>query len=530
MFLVRKISFYPPIAHIASWWVALIVLLMVPATSQALELGSPFQSHMVLQRDMAVTIWGKAQPGEAVQVTFQNHQAMTNADESGYWQVKLPPLNANAQGQSLTVAADQTESQTVLEDVLVGDVWLCGGQSNMEWSVNKSNGAKTEIAAADHPLIRLAQIPRTKSNSPQPQVEMTWSVCSPQTISSFSAVGYYFGRALQKKLDVPMGLISANWGGTPAESWLPADRLKDHPELQPTLDRWKRMIEAYPHNLAEYKKKLQAWKSQPKDQRGTSPRAPQGPEHARRPGALYNAMIHPLIPMAIKGAIWYQGESNASRAKQYATLLPRLIESWRDAFEQPQMPFGIVSLANFREPAQNPGDDNAWAELRWAQYLTAANDPHTGLAITIDIGEAKTVHPGNKQDVGRRLARWALSNVYDREVYSREVPASGPVLASMKIEGDKVRLRFKHAQGGLVAKNNDKPGRFQIQDHDGQWHWAMAEIQDETVIVRSPKANQPKAVRYAWESNPPATLYNKSGLPMVPFRTDDEPWSTADRY
>jgi len=513
-----------------------LVAVLQAAPAFAVSLASPFGSHMVLQRGMPVPVWGSAEPGETVTVTFGDQSVQVKAQMDGSWRIALRELTANATGQELTVTGDQSDQPVVLSDVLVGEVWLCGGQSNMQWTVRQSGNPAEEAANATFPLIRLGQVQRAFSGEPQESVNMSWAVCSPQTVSNFSAVGYYFGRELHQQFQqhadgkqnggvVPIGLISSNWGGTNAETWTPADRLDDDPKLQPILDRWENAKANYPRQLEEHAKAVKEWEQKPEDERGRKPRGPGNPNRQNFASTLYNAMIHPVAPYAIRGAIWYQGESNASRAEQYKTLLPVMIDAWRVAFERPNMPFGIVSLANFRQPAKEPGLDDNWAELRWAQFLTANNDPHTGLALAIDIGAANDIHPKNKQDVGKRLAMWALGGVY-----GQEVETSGPVFNNMTARGREAVLSFAHADGGLVVAQGHEPGRFQARDAEGKWHWADAVIDGSRVVLTAEGVEKITAVRYAWEMNPPATLYNQFGLPMVPFKTDDQPWGSAGRY
>jgi len=554
---------------------SLLLVLVAAGPALALELASPFGDHMVLQRGMAVPVWGTAEAGEKITVAFADQSVSTTAKDDGTWRVSLEQLTANATPRELTVTGSQSDQPLVLQDVLVGEVWLCGGQSNMQWTVSRSANPEIEAANADHPLIRLGQVKRSRAAEPQDTVNMSWAVCSPETASNFSAVGYYFGRELhqqfQQKADgkqnggvIPIGLISSNWGGTKAEVWTPLDRFKGVPEIEKLLTDYESYKAAYPDKVEQHKQQLAEWEKKPEEDRGRKPRGPRPIDHQGFPATLYNAMIHPVAPYAIRGTIWYQGESNAGRAEQYKTLLPVMIDAWRDAFERPKMPFGIVQLANFRQPLDEPGKDDNWAALRWAQYLTAKNDPNAGLAVAIDIGEAKDIHPKNKQDVGKRLAAWALGDVYER-VYPaemkvektaegkiqvtaehgirfviepdaaaeqgqtlpeimRSLAVSGPVYRSMEVCcGNVVRLKFDHAWGGLVVTPGEAAGRFQLQDVTGKWYWADASVEDDTVVLRAEGSGLPVAVRYAWEMNPPATIYNRLGLPMVPFTTES-PW------
>jgi sialate O-acetylesterase len=373
----------------------------------------------------------------------------------------------------------------VVRDVVVGDVWVCSGQSNMEWPVRLAAHPEDEIAAADHPRLRLFTVKRRMADQAADDVTGSWARCAPGPVAGFSAVGYYFGRELLAKLDVPIGLVHASWGGTPAESWMRPAALEADEGFRPILER-----------------------AIPKD----SP---------VRPCVLFQGMIAPILPATLRGVIWYQGESNASRAVQYRTLFPALIRDWRDAFGAPELPFLFVQLANFGKPEPGPGESD-WAELREAQAGALAL-PATGMAVAIDVGEADDIHPKNKQEVGRRLALAAL-----RVAHGRDQASSGPVFDSMTIEGARVRLRFRNAGGGLVARGETLDG-FTLAGEDRRFVRAEARIDGDTVIVESPQVPKPAAARYAWARNPAATLAGGDGLPAAPFRTDDWPVSTAGR-
>jgi sialate O-acetylesterase len=445
------------------------------------KLPAVLSDHMVLQQGIAAPVWGTAEPGEKVTVSFAGQTEAATADSAGKWSIKLAALPASATPSELTVKGNNT---ITLRDILVGEVWVCSGQSNMGFNTGSAINATKEIAEADYPEIRLFLVPPTAKDQPQADTRASWAACSAQTVGNFTAVGYFFGRDLFKSLGVPIGLIQSAWGGTVAEAWASPDALKSDPDFAPILDR--------------------------------APKAKAGdPNVASR---LYNGMITPLVPFAIKGAIWYQGESNAARAYQYRKLLPAMIKSWRDAWGEGDFDFLIVSLANFDKPPAEPGDSD-WAELREAQTMTAAM-PHNGQALAIDLADAdnpSNIHPRNKQDVGLRLSLIAEANVYGKH----DVVYSGPEYDSMKEENGKVRLTFKQSNGGLVAKGGEPLKGFQVAGEDKKWHWADAAIDGESVIVSSAEVPHPVAVRYAWARNPVANLYNKAGLPAVPFRTDD---------
>ena len=505
-----------------------LCLWMACATSVRadVKLSPLFSDHMVLQQGIEAPIWGTADAGETVTVAVGAQKVTATSDASGKWTAKIAPLQPGEPLQ-ITVAG---KNQIVLKDVLVGEVWVCSGQSNMEWSVNNSGNPEQERAAANYPAIRMFTVTKAVTGKPAQSMQGSWAVCSPQTVGNFSAVGYYFGRELHKSLNVPVGLIHTSWGGTPAESWTDRASLEAETDFRPILDRWNGQFERYQQQLKQLPAELEKWAADAEraeaEGRPVPPlNLPQDPRTSPwRPASLYNAMITPLLPYGIKGAIWYQGESNAGRAYQYRKLLPAMIRSWRKAWGQGDFPFYIVSLANFTAVKDEPGDSD-WAELREAQTLTATNVPNSGQAITIDIGEANDIHPKNKQDVGRRLALVALA-----KTYQKNVPFSGPVFESMSFaQGqDGVLLKFNHADGGLAARGGELKG-FAVAGEDRKWHWADAKVLGpDSVILRSDKVSKPIAVRYGWANNPTCNLYNQAGLPAVPFRTDDWKGVTAD--
>ncbi|KPK45084.1 MAG: hypothetical protein AMJ65_01115, partial [Phycisphaerae bacterium SG8_4] len=382
-------------------------------------------------------------------------------------------------------------------------------------------------AAAKYPNIRLFTVTRTVAHKPLDDCEGSWAPCSPETVPDFSAVAYYFGRELHKRLDVPVGLIHTSWGGTPAESWTRIEVLEAGADFQPILTRQAEIIANYPQAYKEYEQKLQEWQKAAEEAKAEGnkpprrPGAPRGPDHPHTPAGLYNGMIAPLIPYGIQGAIWYQGESNAGRAYQYQRLFPAMIMNWREDWGQGNFPFLFVQLANFMETKDEPGD-SSWAELREAQTMTLSL-PNTGMATIIDIGEAKDIHPKNKQDVGKRLAFWALAQTYEKDIVY-----SGPLYKSMKAEGGKIRLSFDHVGGGLVAAGGEQLKGFAVAGADRKFVWADAKIDGDTVVVSSDDVAEPVAVRYAWADNPVCNLYNKENLPASPFRTDNWPGLTVD--
>ncbi|MBI5708507.1 MAG: 9-O-acetylesterase [Armatimonadetes bacterium] len=638
---------------------SILVLALAPASAQSpLPFLNPiFSDHMVLQRGMPNTFWGWAKPGSKVSITIAGKNASGTTGADGKWVVKVTPPPVGGPYKVAVVG----EQKVVLDDVLVGDVWICSGQSNMEQGIAACLNPKNEIAAANYPKIRLAMVPKVTAFDPQPTVPTGWSVCSPETIDKggwggFSGVAYFFGRELHKRLDVPIGLVEDCWGGTIIEAWASrasVTKQGDFGALLDQIDRQKanmgepfeKQVEAW-NAKAEGASKVaagwekpefdaQGWKSIDRPKRfedmgleafdgfgfyraeidvpagasgtatlslgaiddadvtyvngvrvgsmsvwdaarrytvpagtlkpgknviavrvldtggaggftsavadmgitfsdGTKAPLSQGkwrfqagaamsalPPYPQQvsgnpnvPTVLYNAMIHPIVPLAIKGAIWYQGESNAGRAYQYRELMPMLINDWRRLFGQPNLPFFIVQLANFTARLPDPGESD-WAELREAQFMATQKLKNVGIGTAIDIGEANDIHPRNKQDVGYRLALSAL-----KVAYRQNVSYSGPTYKSMKVEGNTIRLKFNHTDGGLKGLAYWLKG-FSIAGKDRKFVWADARIDGDTVVVSSPQIREPVAVRYAWATNPEVSLYNGAGLPAFPFRTDD---------
>ena len=650
--------------------VLLLLLVFAGAVRGEVRLPAIFSDNLVLQQGTKVRIWGSARAGERVTVTFQNKSAEAVADSQGHWQVFIGPLNSGG-------PAELRVNTLVIKNVLVGEVWLCSGQSNMEWPLANTIGATETLAQANYPEIRMFRVEHHTSAEPLTDLEGHWVVTTPDEAAHFTAVGYFFGRELYQRLKVPVGLINSSWGGTPAEAWTSHEALVSSPELKPILDRYESSLnmlpqakEAYAQALAQWEEKNlyidagnkgealgyadpatstadwskmdlpqqfetagllidgavwfrrvlelpAAWAGKdlvlnlpPIDDEDVTyfngkkvgsigrdtpnsysvPRKyvvpaalvhggrnviavrvfdsageggfsrggamsigpnegdvislrgawdykvelalePKHPDWGSRPEAvgvsnqnnpsvLYNAMIAPLVPFAIRGAIWYQGESNAGRAYQYRTLFPIMIRDWRSAWGH-EFPFYFVQLANWHANKAEP-DESDWAELREAQTMTL-REPQTGMAVTIDIGDENDIHPRNKLDVGRRLAAWALAGTYGQ----KDIP-SGPLFDRFTIEGDKIRIRFKHG-AGLKTRDGGVVKGFAIAGEDRRFVWADARIDGDAVVVSSPKVTKPVAVRYGWADNPIVNLYNKAGFPASPFRTDDWPGITTAR-
>jgi sialate O-acetylesterase len=475
---------------------------------------------MVLQRGRPIAIWGTASPGEMVNVWLPGEHAFCQADAQGRWSVEVGPFEA---GGPFDIEIGGRE-RVALRDVLVGEVWLCSGQSNMEWPVHRSSDPDAEIAAANYPRIRLFVVPHAVSGEPKSDGGGEWVACTPETVADFSAVAYSFGRDVLDSLDVPVGLVQSARSGTPAEAWTSAAALEGRPEFAPILERWAKAIAEYPEAMKRHEEEVALWKeaaAQARAEGKPEPRAPStpyGPDHPHRPSGLWNAMVAPLVPFAIRGVLWYQGESNASRAEQYRSLFPTLIRAWRAAWKDEALPFLFVQLASFR--VGTPEQGLAWAELRDAQREALAL-PATGMAVTVDIGDPADIHPKNKREVGRRLALLARSRVYGKSGVD-----SGPLYRSMETEGSALRLRFDHVGGGLVAGKEGLVG-FEVAGEDRAFVAATATIEGDAVVLRAEGVARPVAARFAWSDCPTASLFNREGLPASPFRTDDGPGTTA---
>lgn len=471
-----------------------LCVIMFSLASASIKMPLIFTDNMVLQQRSEVPVWGDAMPNHEVRLitSWDNRIYTTFSDSNGKWQVKLSTPCAG--GPYSIKITDDTEF--TLDNILLGEVWLCSGQSNMEMPVGswgKIDNYEVEIASAEYPRIRLMHIDRATSTFPLDDLEKThggWRLCSPATIKNFSAVAYFFGRNLYQNLNVPIGLITASWGGTVAEAWTSSEALKQMPDFKEAIQQITTGDEV--NHPVETKS--------PGD----------GPN---KPAVLFNAMIHPIIPYAIRGVIWYQGEYNCARAYQYKDLFPLLIADWRKQWNC-DLPFYFVQLPNFGERNNLP-ENAQWAELREAQLKTLCV-ANTGMAVTIELGDTKDVHPKSKQDVGIRLALIARAKTYDEKI-----SYSGPLYHSHCIEGSKIRLRFDHADGGLKVGEGFLLKGFSIAGPDHQSHWADAVIEGDEVVVSSPFVTYPLSVRYAWAANPECNLFNGADLPASPFRTDN---------
>ncbi len=490
-----------------------------PAVCQAeVTLPNIFGNHMVLQQQQANKIWGKAAAGEQVTVTLGESSFQATADEQGNWSGMLPEVAAGGPYE-LRI---QASNEIVISDVLVGEVWICSGQSNMEWRVSrdrsKVNDADLVQAAANYPEIRMINYPNVGSQEPVwSHEDAQWMVCSPETVGEFSGVGYFFGRQLYHTIDVPIGLINNAWGGSAADAWIDRQLLEANADYRPTMARWESTEQQY----AEAKQSQDRSSEQAKKRFAALQKQMFGNQ---RPGNIYNGVLKSHLGYGIRGAIWYQGESNASRAYQYRDLFPMMIEAWRQEWQQGDFPFYWVQLADFRNEKPEPAESD-WAELREAQTMAMSRLPNTGQAVIVDVGEGKDIHPRNKLAVGQRLARWALAKQYGVDIAYRS-----PTYSSMELQDGKVLLKFEHINGGWRPFDVPQPRGFAIAGEDRKFVWATAKIlADQRIEVSSPEVPKPVAVRYAWADNPVCNMFDDRGLPLTPFRTDDWPGVTAER-
>lgn len=450
-----------PLSPFAIFIVIAASFAWMPSATADATLPAVFGSHMVLQREVPVPVWGWAEPGEEVSVALDERIEKMKADDSGAWKVVFPPLSVGGDPHTLTVTAKNT---LAFEDILVGDVWIGSGQSNMEWPLAAAANPKETIAEANHPRLRLFHVPKVQQKEPAKNVNASWKVCSPATVGGFSATLYHFGTKLQESLDVPIGLINASWGGSPIEPW--------------TM-------------------------------------------HGGKSGGMYNGMIAPLVPFPVRGFTWYQGESNVlqKNGPAYLDKMRNLIEGWRTAWGNDSLPFYFVQIAPWE--GRYEGDE---LPKLWEAQAAALTIPHTGMTVTTDlVDDLKDIHPKNKRDVGHRLARWALAKTYGR----KDVVYSGPLFKGVKGEGDKLRLSFAHASG-LASRDDKPLSEFEIAGDDGTFVPATATIDGETVVVSATAVPAPKAARFGWRSVAQPNLVNAEGLPASPFRTTDWRGGTAE--
>lgn len=501
--------------------IAFVVVICTLTALGDVRLPDVIGSGMVLQQQQRVPIWGTAEPGETVTVSIGKQKRTAVSDANGKWRVDLVPMKATFAQLTMSITG---KNEIELKDILIGEVWLVAGQSNMQRLLRETANGDAVQAAANHPNIRLFNVSREVAFKKKSGKLGEWATCTPESVSEFSAAGYYFGVELERELKVPIGLINSSYGGSQAEAWTPVEYLTSDPDLKATVERTKIWDEERPRVRVEYDAAIKKWREESDRQKAAgarpspSPAVPDALRDYRIASSIYDGMIAPLMPFAIKGAMWYQGESNEARAEQYNILLPVMIRSWRERWGEGDFPFGIIQLPNYRAVKAEP-EDAPWSFIREAQRRTVTFTKNTGLIVTIDIGEAGDIHPKNKLDVGKRMAVWALKDVYGRKINE------APIVKKVEIAGAKIIITFTNVGAGLKIKDGDKLDEFAIAGNDKKWVWANAKIiGKDRIEVSSSAVAEPKAVRYAFNSNPRhPNLTNDTGLPASPFRTDD--WS-----
>jgi len=511
---------------IAAW----SVMCCVSSALADVRLPAVFGPNMVLQREMEIPVWGWARAGQKVEVAIGDNRASVVADQQGKWMARLRPMNAGGPHR-LVVAAD---NRIELGGVMIGEVWVCSGQSNMAMSVSRSKDFEAEKRAADFPLIRMFTVARASATTVQDDCKGEWKICSPESVGAFSATAYFFGREVHNNLGgVPVGLINTSWGGTAVEAWTSMSAQMYLKGFEQVMEPWQRQIDAYDPGKAkaQHEEALKKWTARAASAKAQKKRVPRKPqlqgdprENQNHPANLFNGMVNPLIPYAIRGAVWYQGERNSGQtfAHLYDEQLGTLIADWRKRWGQGNFPFAWVQLPNYMTLQTEPVEDGGWVVVRDSMQR-ALSVPNTGMAITTDIGEAKDIHPKNKQDVGRRLGWWALA-----EVYGKDTASSGPLFRSFSVADGEVAVSFDHVHGGLRTKGDELKG-FAIAGADKKWRFANARIEGDSVVLSHSDVKQPEAVRYNWAANPIGNLFNGAGIPAAQFRTDDWKLNVAGR-
>jgi sialate O-acetylesterase len=515
----------------------MLALCLVSAENLIAEIAIPkfFSDSMVLQRERPAAIWGTATPGADVSVTFKNATAKTKADQNGRWELEIETGPADSKGAVMTILSG--DQRVTIRDVLVGEVWLASGQSNMAFTMNRVPAYEELIAQSHHGAIRMFNAPTITAVDPQFDIDGQWTQCSPETLPNYSAVAFFFARKLHEELGVPIGVIKTAWGGKPVETFTSREALETLEGTKGLVDQVlsddasydaEKATVAYQARLDQWEALAADWRKKPADQRGRLAKKPTPPKRPLdtegKPGVLFNSMIHPFVGYTMRGAIWYQGEANAKPgAVPYDQTLPLMIRDWRERWND-DFSFYFVQLANFREPSSDPGTPDPWALLQDRMRKILDTTPKTGMAIINDVGEANDIHPKNKKDPGERLALWALA-----KDYGRDLVYSGPLFRSSKVEGNAIRVTFQHTGEGLHSIDGEALERFEIAGKDRVWHWANAKIDSpDSVLVSSREVSSPVAVRYAWASNPEgANLVNSAGLPASIFRTDN--WDDVEQ-
>lgn len=506
--------------------ILLSAVLFFGGAGQSFEVAGIFGDSMVLQQGRPISIWGKASCGEEIRVRLAQQEKSILADASGRWRIVLEPMLAGGPYELVVSGKDQCRT---FQDVWLGEVWLCSGQSNMDMTVAREDrywcgvvNEEAEVAAANWPGIRVFDVPFGTRDEALEDVEGRWEICSPETVGHFSAVAYFFAREIHKKLNVPVGLITTAYGASTAEAWISREALQARADLHFLLEDYARKCQEFDSGAAQkkYEEDLTVWKEaaaraeaagQKPPRKPAAPKNPHLDQHS--PCVLFNAMVSPLIGYAFRGALWYQGESNIPTAAVYDRILETLIQDWRGRWGQGDFPFVYVQLAGYGKPPTEPCCGGGTTRVREAQ-AKVRRVPRTAMVTAVDIGESNNIHPKNKQEVGRRLALAARALAY-----GEAIEYSGPTFEKMVLEGDCVRLLFSHVGRGLVLKTSE-PSGFAVAGADRRFVWADVRLEGDTVVVCSPQVPRPVAVRYAWDDFPFVSLYNEEGLPAIPFRTE----------
>ena len=503
---------------------AAIICLTINQASAALRLADIFTDGMVLQRDKPVAIWGEAEPGEEVTVAFAGQEKNTKADASGSWSLRLDPMPASAESRTLTVYTSIGSHQSTIGNILVGEVWIAGGQSNMQFFLRNAKEAPDVLPTLNNPMIRFYTVPRMEGFETNPPPSAQWLPASGKAAETFSAVAWFFAADIQKRLGIPVGVVSCNLGASFCEAWMSAEQLRKVPSLAYLADQYDQQLKKYdPEEVKAFKEEEKKWLVADRKTRGPRPQSPPNPYSRKVGTALYRTMLSRIIPFTVRGAIWYQGEGNANdlRGYEYRTLFPALIQSWREEFQNPDMPFYFVQIAPFEWLGDKKGG-TLWAELREAQLLTWKNTPNTGMVVPADWGEKADIHPKHKQPVGERLARFARRDCYGES----DLCVSGPIYRSSEKKNGTIVVSFDHLGKGLEARGALEG--FEICGEDRNFLPVEARIEGNTVVVSSGDVASPVAVRYDWKNWFVPTLFNVDGLPASPFRTDDFKLITQD--
>jgi len=536
------------VAHLAMIALALSAAAL-PARAEV-RLPNIFGDHMVLQREKPVGVWGWAEPGEKVTVRFAGQAKPAVADDKGNWSVKLDAIEASADGRELLVEA--ASGKVALADVLVGEVWLCGGQSNMEWTLRSTRDADVEMPCANYPAVRFIRLPHVARLEPQTDFpvegpkrpEGNWRLCTTQQVDNCTGVGYYFGRRLHRHLGVPVGLIDTSWGGTMAQHWVSKDTLRKFPEVKPYFDKFEGRLKAWIDGGREegakrrYEADLKAWEKQRAEAKAKGEREPrkpnvnayQNPADKGQPGGMFNGMIAPLAGLAIRGVLFYQGENNSFTVgwKPFPKTFPAVIADWRKAFADEGLPFGIIQIAGWSNRRSMTYDMNHHTNIvREVQFLTWRRAANTGLIVTFDTNSTQGIHPRRKLPVGERAARWALAEVYNVKRWGTDQPLEwrGPVYKAMAVEEGKIIITFEEGTNRGLVLDQDVESGFYVAGKDREFHHARARIlkNPDRLQVWSDDVPEPVAVRYGWSNLPMGGLMNSRELPAYPFRTDAWP-------